>query len=316
MQFYCKTNKVKIVFFLQSYFLIVCCSYVSNNCFNGAFTILQSIFKKEFPELVKSSSYFWIIVLNIIVYPVLLRRKNSDFKVYFLISFFAGIIIIFFISSQYLDDIVNEVKTETQDYIPFKPDGVFSSICLIVFACMCHNDVLEMYHEMKYKNSARFKSVKFEELFNNKVLNIGQAIVFVMYAFISLTGYFYLGNELLLYDFKNILFSYGISFFGKFLLNFLTICIVITHMCIKFRTLKQKATILIRNENRDSNIWHIFIITILHIIQVIFYKLFLNFRLLFHVFFQDTNLIWRSYFYLVLQVIQYLFVIPYLFSSL
>ena len=90
-----------------------------------------------------------------------------------------------------------------------------------------------------------------------------------MYAFISLTGYFYLGNELLLYDFKNILFSYGISFIGKFLLNFLTICIVITHMCIKFRTLKQKATILIRNENRDSNIWHIFIITLLHIIQVI-----------------------------------------------
>ena len=159
LQFYCTANKVKIIFFLQSYFLIVCCSYVSNNCFNGAFTILQSIFKKEFPELVKSSSYFWIIVLNIIVYPVLLRRKNSEFKVYFLISFFAGIIIIFFISSQYLDDIVNEVKTETQDYVPFKPDGMFSSICLIVFACMCHNDVLEMYHEMKYKNSARFKSV-------------------------------------------------------------------------------------------------------------------------------------------------------------
>jgi amino acid permease len=94
------------------------------------------------------------------VYPVLLRRKHTDFKLYYLISFFAGLTIIVFISSQYLDDIVNQVKTEQQDYLTFKSDGMFSSVCLIVFACMCHNDVLEVYHEMKYKNSARFKSVK------------------------------------------------------------------------------------------------------------------------------------------------------------
>ena len=147
-------------------------------------------------------------------------------------------------------------------------------------------------------------------------MNIGQAIVFIMYAFISLTGYFYLGNELLLYDFKNILFSYGISFFGKFLLNFLTICIVITHMCIKFRTLKQKATILIRNENRDSNIWHIFIITLLHIIQVYFLKITKIKRLLFLVFSQDMSLIWRLFFYWVLLGILFWFAIQFPFSFL
>ena len=161
-------NKVKIIFFLQSYFLIVCCSYVSNNCFNGAFTILQSIFKKEFPDLIKNSSYFWIIVLNILVYPVLLRRKHVDFKLYFLISFFAGLIIIIFISSQYLDDIVNQVKTEQQDYLPFKIEGTFSTICLIVFACMCHNDVLEVYHEMKYKNSVSRKFTMHNEMYMGK----------------------------------------------------------------------------------------------------------------------------------------------------
>ena len=98
---------------------------------------------------------------------------------------------------------------------------------------------------------------------------MGHCFIFVFYSLIALAGYFYLGDELLLFDYKNIIFSYGISFFVKFVLNFLTICIVITHMCIKFRTLKQKATILIRNENRDSNIWHVFIITLLHIIQVV-----------------------------------------------
>ena len=111
------------------------------------------------------------------------------------------------------------------------------------------------------------------ELTNFQTLVIGSVFIFFLYALLSLSGYFYLGDELLLFDYKNIIFSYGITFVIKFLLNFLTICIIVAHMCIKFRTLKQKATIMIRNENRDSNIWHIFIITVLHIIQVTFFIL-------------------------------------------
>jgi hypothetical protein len=137
-------------------------------------------------------------------------------------------------------------------------------------------------------------------------------MIFILYTFISLTGYFYLGNDLLLYDFKNVLFTYGISFFGKFLLNFLTICIVITHMCIKFRTLKQKATILIRNENRDSTIWHIFIITLLHIIQVPS----VNIRSSYHVFSLDLKIDLKLFFCWVHLRILLLFAIQFLSSSL
>ena len=76
-----------------------------------------------------------------------------------MISFVAGIIIIVLISANYLQDIVNDKHENDKNFKMFKMDGIYKSTSLMVFACMCQNNILEIYHEMKYKSSSRFKSV-------------------------------------------------------------------------------------------------------------------------------------------------------------
>lgn len=179
---------VKIIFFLQSYFLIVCFSYVLNDCFNGGFLILENIFRTSFPDLIKSNSCFWIVVLNIIVYPRLLKRKYSDFKCYYMISFIAAFIIIVLISANYLQDIVNDKHENDKNFKMLKSDGLYKSTSLMVFACMCQNNILEIYHEIKFKNSARFKSV----IKNNYLGHSYWTFICVFILFIDFTQWIFL----------------------------------------------------------------------------------------------------------------------------
>lgn len=152
---------MKLIFFLQSYFLIVCFSYVINDCFNASFIILEGIFQTDFPSILKTSSWFWVVILNIIVYPVLLRRKMLNFKPYYMVSFISGTVIIILISVSYWKDNLSVRQDDHKSFKMFKNEGLYKTFSLMVFACMCHNNVLDVYHETKYKNSSRFKSVRF-----------------------------------------------------------------------------------------------------------------------------------------------------------
>ena len=100
-----------------------------------------------------------------------------------------------------------------------------------------------------------------------------------IYIIMGAAGYYKFGADLTTYNYDNILVNAAFSRSPLVLCNFLLVFFVCVNGVLKFKPAKDLITGILRENQRDSDIWHCLIITILHLSQTIMTCLIIYYRI-------------------------------------
>lgn len=114
------------------------------------------------------------------------------------------------------------------------------------------------------------------------MLKFHSLILTLAYFVFGLAGYYRYGTDLSYYDSGSILLNPDFASPPYLFCNFLVVIFVLINGILNFKPQKNILTSIFRKRERDSDIWHYFIISMIHIVQTIIACMVVNSQIKIH----------------------------------
>ena len=217
---------VDFSFFITNLGIILSCILTFNDFMCGIFN--HKFFGEKNHIMTNKKSLFWIILPNILLLPVLLRKNYRDISVFSTISVLAIVLLSFF-SIYIFSERVSDIDFHKVTYFSYQEGPKIFS--LLLFGFMNQQNLIDIFGELKRKRLRTF----------NHILKIQYSVLAFIYLSIALFGYLSFYN----YDdikTKNI-FAFDLEKNSLFIfINFCVAFSVLLSMIVTFKPTKDLLT--------------------------------------------------------------------------
>lgn len=229
---------VDFSFFVTNLGIILSCILTFNDFMCGIFN--HKYFGERNHFIGSKKSLFWIILPNILLLPVLLRKNYRDISILSTISVFAIFLLSFFSIYIFLER-VGDIDFNKVNYFSYaEGPKIFT---LLLFGFMNQQNLIDIFGELKRKRLTTF----------NHILKIQYSVLTFIYLSIALFGYLSFYN----YDditSKNI-FAFDLEKNTLFIfINFCVAFSVLLSMVVTFKPTKDLLTTYFDTQNRQDKI--------------------------------------------------------------
>lgn len=124
---------------------------------------------------------------------------------------------------------------------------------------MSHHTLLELHSEIRKAKKHKIK----------KILAWNTILLSLIYISVGVAPYLYFGEKIITFKYGNILLCYQFSKGPMIICNSLVIIFVIVNNILKFKPAKEIFTCLFRKNYRESRLWNVFCISLMHVVQTL-----------------------------------------------
>lgn len=213
--------------------IILSCSLTFNDFMSGIFN--HEYFENKNRVISSKESLFWIIVPNMLLLPLLLRRSLKDIKVFSIIAVFAVFLLSVFVMYVFMTK-RNPLYLNKLEY--FNINAGPQAFTLLLFGFMNQQNILDVFSELKRKKIGTL----------SHILKMQTGILTYVYFSIALFGY------LSFYNYADIrrlnIFAFDLE--KNALYMFINFCVGLSMFLSSIVTFKPTKDILISYFNTDT----------------------------------------------------------------
>lgn len=213
--------------------IILSCSLTFNDFMSGIFN--HEYFENRNRVISSKESLFWIIVPNMLLLPLLLRRSIKDIKVFSIIAVFSVFLLSAFIIYVFMNK-RNPLYLNKLEYFNISQSP--QAFTLLLFGFMNQQNILDVFSELKYKKIGTL----------SHILKMQTGILTYVYFSVALFGY------LSFYNYADItklnIFAFDLE--KNALYMFINFCVGFSVFLSSIVTFKPTKDVLISYFNTDT----------------------------------------------------------------
>lgn len=260
-----------ICMFLSVLATICAYSLVIQQCFSMSFGFISDFYQITIPDfMIDRDSIFWVVIINLLMTPMIYLRRYKNFGWISFMSFFC----LFFVVGTLIGNsfFISQDKSILQKETKMFNESFLFALPIIIFAMVSNHTLLDFVKEI---HQEKWKKIK-------RSLNIQKFTMLIIYLTTGLICYLKMGQELISFNYGNILLSYEFNQKTVIFCNILIVIYVASNNMLKFKPAKDILTVILRENYRESLLWNVIVISLIQILQVFVTCLLIKFGIKLH----------------------------------